>query len=88
MPGNAVAAGRLNRIRWAVVVTLALVLVAWLGRYRAIECHTEFRGSTRGSRLDPVWDGGQGKAVGGGCYVLDRWTGRVRFREAAFEAAP
>jgi len=31
---------------------------------------------------------GQGKAVGGGCYVLDRWTGRVRFREAPFEATP
>jgi hypothetical protein len=63
------------------VIALVLVL-AVTARYQPIECHTQFHGSVSGTRSEPVADGGQGRAVSGGCYVLNRWTGRVAFRRA------
>lgn len=69
-----------------VAGVVILVAVAFMGRYGAVECHTQFRGSWVG-RTNPTADGGQGPAVSGGCYVLDRWTGRVTF-QVAFDDSP
>jgi hypothetical protein len=67
---------------WRVLLlgVLVVLTLAILVRYRPIECHTQFQGSWIGRT--PIATGGQGPAVSGGCYVLDRWTGRVSFRLA------